>query len=112
MVGLRGVRPATSGRRRFEGVAPMAGRVSMAGTPWHKRCCSPRGRRAPDGSVTLSMRNPEPGCPQALLILSYRPTDRLGRGGAPMEYLTHGASFQSTVNNAPSKLGTKHPSFG
>ncbi len=38
----------------------------------------------------------------------YRSTDCLSRCGAPVEYLAHSASFQLTVNNAPSKPGIKH----
>ncbi|WP_236613476.1 hypothetical protein, partial [Xanthomonas hortorum] len=36
-------------------------------------------------------------------------TDRLCRGGAPMQNLAHRASFHSMENNAPSKPGIKHP---
>jgi hypothetical protein len=42
------------------------------------------------------------------LTMLYRSTDRLSRCGAPVEYLAHSASFQLTVNNAPSKPGIKH----
>lgn len=38
----------------------------------------------------------------------YRSTDRLCRRGAPMENLTHSASFQSAEKIAPSKPGIKH----
>jgi len=37
----------------------------------------------------------------------YRSTDRLSRCGAPVENLAHSASFQLTMNNAPSKSGIK-----
>ncbi|MFA0925232.1 hypothetical protein, partial [Xanthomonas fragariae] len=42
------------------------------------------------------------------LTLLYRSTDRLCRGGAPMQNLAHSASFHSRENNAPSKPGIKH----
>lgn len=42
------------------------------------------------------------------MTMLYRSTDCLSRCGAPMEYLAHSASFQLTVNNAPSKPGIKH----
>jgi len=40
--------------------------------------------------------------------MRYRSTDRLCRGGAPMENLAHSASLHSLVKDAPSKPGTKH----
>ena len=46
--------------------------------------------------------------PQTLLTKLYRSTDRLSRGGAPVENLAHSASFNSGVENAPSKPGIKH----
>jgi hypothetical protein len=42
------------------------------------------------------------------LTMLYRSTDRLSRCGAPVEYLSHSASFQLMVNNAPSKPGITH----
>lgn len=46
--------------------------------------------------------------PLARLNMLYRSTDCLSRCGAPVEYLAHSASFQLTVNNAPSKPRIKH----
>ena len=45
---------------------------------------------------------------QALLAILYCSTDCLRRGGAPVQNLSHSASFQSCDKNAPSKPGTKH----
>src|SRR5258707_13743265 len=38
----------------------------------------------------------------------YRSTDRLCRCGAPVQYLSHSASFHSLEKYAPSNAGTKH----
>src|SRR4029077_9901524 len=46
-------------------------------------------------------------CPQALLTMLYRSTDRLCRRGAPMKNLAHSASFDSEDKDAPSKPGIK-----
>lgn len=46
--------------------------------------------------------------PQARLTMLYRSTDRLCRCGAPMQNLAHSASFDSDVNDEPSKPGIKH----
>lgn len=45
---------------------------------------------------------------KALLTILYCSTDRLRRGGAPVQNLPHSASFHSMENNAPSKSGIKH----
>src|SRR6476620_11716492 len=45
---------------------------------------------------------------QALLTILYCSTDRLRRGGAAVQNLSHSASFESCDKNAPSKPGTKH----
>jgi hypothetical protein len=46
----------------------------------------------------------------------YRSTDRLRRCGAPVQYLSHSASFHSLEKYAPPNAGTKHlaetPEFG
>jgi hypothetical protein len=42
------------------------------------------------------------------LTILYCSTDRLCRGGAPMEYLAHSASLHSNEKTAPSKPGIKH----
>src|SRR5205823_4738436 len=44
---------------------------------------------------------------QALLTILYCSTDRLRRGGAPVQNLSHSASFHSCDKNAPSKSGIK-----
>src|SRR5687768_11090197 len=46
--------------------------------------------------------------PQALLTMLYRSTDCLCRAGAPMQNLSHSASFHSREKTAPSKSGIKH----
>src|ERR1700739_1019527 len=38
----------------------------------------------------------------------YRSTDRLCRCGAPVQYLSHSASFHSREKYAPPNAGTKH----
>jgi hypothetical protein len=38
----------------------------------------------------------------------YRSTDRLCRCGAPVQYLSHKASFHSLEKYAPPNAGTKH----
>jgi hypothetical protein len=38
----------------------------------------------------------------------YRSTDRLCRCGAPVQYLSHSASFHSLEKYAPPNAGTKH----
>jgi hypothetical protein len=38
----------------------------------------------------------------------YRSTDRLCRCGAPLQYLSHSASFHSLEKYAPPNAGTKH----
>jgi hypothetical protein len=47
--------------------------------------------------------------PQARLAVPYRATDRLSRGGAPVENLAQSASFHSRDKNAPSRPWIKHP---
>lgn len=47
-------------------------------------------------------------CPQALLIILYRSTDRLCRCGTPMQNLAYSASFHSGENIATLKLRIKH----
>ncbi|WP_207105861.1 hypothetical protein, partial [Sphingomonas sp. CFBP 8760] len=42
----------------------------------------------------------------------YRSTHDLCRGGAPVQNLTHSASFHSPVDDAPSIVGTKHLGSG
>jgi hypothetical protein len=42
------------------------------------------------------------------LTILYCSTDRLRRGGAPAQNLSHSASFHSSDKNAPSKPGIKH----
>src|SRR5688572_29889294 len=46
--------------------------------------------------------------PQALLTMLYRSTHCLCRAGAPMQNLSHSASFHSSEKTAPSKSGIKH----
>src|ERR1700682_2881521 len=46
--------------------------------------------------------------PQALLTILYCSTDCLSRCGAAVKNLSHGASFHSLENNAPSNPGIKH----
>src|SRR5258708_6886570 len=46
--------------------------------------------------------------PQTLLTMLYRSTDRLCRCGAPVQYLSHSASFHSLEKYAASNAGTKH----
>src|SRR5258708_25237446 len=46
--------------------------------------------------------------PQTLLTMLYRSTDRLCRCGAPVQYLSHSASFHSLEKYAPPNAGTKH----
>src|SRR5882724_3008937 len=41
----------------------------------------------------------------------YRSTDRLCRCGAPMQYLSHSASFHSREKYAPPNAGTKQVGF-
>jgi hypothetical protein len=43
------------------------------------------------------------------LTMLYRSTDRLRRCGAPVQYLSHSASFHSLEKYAPPNDGTKHP---
>src|SRR5688500_4627032 len=49
--------------------------------------------------------------PQALLTMLYRSTHCLCRAGAPMQNLSHSASFHSREKIAPSKSGIKHLEF-
>jgi hypothetical protein len=42
------------------------------------------------------------------MTMLYRSTDRLCRAGAPVQNLTHSASFHSAEKHAPSNPGTKH----
>ena len=69
------------------------------------------GRRSPalplgDGlrvdAISLRKRS------QALLTILYCSTHRLCRRGAPVQNLSHSASFHSWENNLPSNAGTKH----
>lgn len=61
------------------------------------------------GDVLLADRAYDSNTPrqrsQALLTILYCSTNRRCRRGAPMVNLAHSASFQSSENNAPSKLG-------
>jgi hypothetical protein len=41
------------------------------------------------------------------LTMLYRSTDRLCRCGAPVQYLSHNASFHSLEKYAPPNAGTK-----
>src|ERR1700745_562550 len=49
---------------------------------------------------------------QALLTILYCATDRLRRVGAPVQNLSHSASFHSCDKNAPSKSGIKQLGSG
>src|ERR1700756_4378845 len=48
---------------------------------------------------------------QALLTILYCSTDRLRRDGAPVQNLSHSASFHSCDKNAPSTPGIKHLTY-
>ena len=80
------------------------GGVRMPGTGWQI------GHRVPFPPLGHRLRiDPMPTRqgPQALLTMLYRSTDRLRRCGAPVQNLSHSASFHLMDMNAPSNAGTK-----
>src|ERR1700739_2489917 len=68
----------------------------------HRAALPPLRNRLGVDPMTASQR------PQTLLTMLYRSTDRLCRGGASVQNLTHSASFHSREKYAPSNAGTKH----
>ena len=103
--GHRGSRPAEvarAGGRRRSPLPPRPTARSIS-RPWG-RWVDRRWRSASSTWRRSSGRSRSAG-PASLGL--YRSTHCLSRCGAPVEYLAHSASFQLTVNNAPSKPGIK-----
>src|SRR5664279_6414883 len=75
--------------------------------PWTGRQIGRRGPLLPFGDGLLVDPVALGESPQALLTILYRSTHRLCRRGAPMENLSHSASFHSLEKIAPLNPGIK-----